>query len=106
MPFRPDNIDEYAISYTPDSPPSITLYSAGKNVGKLVFKPNGEVLPPVEGTPITLYYHLEDFQNIIDILRNEKPVTLLSGYLMTSPTTIKSWGYIFTGTEPVGEGEQ
>jgi hypothetical protein len=106
MTGRTDNIDEYSISYTPNSPPSIGLYSAGKNVGKLVFKPNSEVLPPVEGTPITLYYHLEDFQNIIDILRNEKPVMLLSGYVMSSPTTIKYFGYIFTGNEPVGEGEQ
>jgi hypothetical protein len=118
MPGRTDNIDEYSISYTPNSPPSIGLYSAGKSVGALIFKPNGEALPPVSGpgsapptAVLTLYYHLEDFQNIIDILRNEKPVTLYTQFTLTGPpgglpSSLVYLGRIFTGKEPTGEGEQ
>ena len=47
---------------------------------------------------ITVYHSEDQLSNIIDVLRNEKPV-----YLGYSP----NWktGYITTGQEPVGEGE-
>jgi len=73
-------IDEYEVMYSSNKfPPRIWLKSAGKFIGQLIFKPNGSVLPAdnsqVSGTNI--HYHLEDFQNIIDLLRNEKPMYLL-----------------------------
>jgi hypothetical protein len=44
-----------------------------------------------------IWYHIDQFPAVIDILRNEKPVWV--NYL--SPT----FAQIFTGSEPIGEGE-
>ena len=44
-----------------------------------------------------IHYHMKEFDSVIDILRNEDPV----GVYYQSPTV----AHIFTGTEPVGEGE-
>ncbi|MBA3928180.1 MAG: hypothetical protein C0521_01190 [Xanthomonas sp.] len=59
---------------------------------------DGAVLPQdgSNGTQPQLRYHLDDFQNAIDLLRNEKPVYLLyngsgSGFgnaLVTDPETV------------------
>ncbi len=48
-------------------------------IGQLVFHANGAALPAdgLNGTQPQLNYHLDDFQNCIDLLRNEKPVYLL-----------------------------
>ena len=52
------------------------------------------------GSYATLYFHFEDFTNIVDLLRNEKPMKLYY------PTPGDSFGpYIGTENEPVGEGE-
>ena len=73
-------IDEYEVNYSSNKfQPRILLKSGGKFIGQLVFKPNGANLPQdamVSGQ-VTLYYHLEDFHNTIDLLRNEKPIYLL-----------------------------
>jgi hypothetical protein len=47
-----------------------------------------------------LYYHLDDFQNAIDLLRNEKPV-----YLYYSGSGGGHENGIKTMIEKVGEGE-
>ncbi len=73
-------IDEYEVMYSSNKfPPRIWLKSAGKYIGQLVFKPNGVTLSSdaLAGSQYNLYYHLEDFQNCIDLLRNEKPMYLL-----------------------------
>ena len=112
MPFISFNIDEYSVQYNSNSPPQIILksLSGGDWGGKLIFKPNGEILPaPAANTAspppryITLYYHLDDFQNVIDVLRNEKPVWIFLQYYSFPGTTSAG---ITTREEPVGEGEQ
>ena len=73
-------IDEYEIDYFSNKfQPRILLKSGGKFIGQLVFKPNGAALPPDAMTAgqTTLYYHLEDFHNTVDLLRNEKPIYLV-----------------------------
>jgi hypothetical protein len=79
--------------------PRIWLKSAGKFIGQLIFNPDGAPLPSdaMTGGQLNLYYHLKDFENIIDLLRNEKPMYLLwmgaggENGVKTTP-------------EPVGEG--
>lgn len=96
-------IDEYEVMYSANTfVPRIWLKNAGKFIGQLVFKPNGSPLPPdgMAGGQVNLYYHLDDFQNAIDLLRNEKPMYLLySGSGGGFENGIKST------PEPVGEGE-
>jgi len=96
-------IDEYIVVYSSNAiPPRILLKGAGKIIGHLVFKPNGRTLPPnsKSGGVMTLYYHLDDFQNAIDLLRNEKPL-----YLLGSSNSAYGWG-IQTVTEEIGEEEK
>jgi hypothetical protein len=76
--------------------PRIWLKAADKFIGQLVFKPNGTALPA--DTKTSIYYHLDDFKNTIDILRNEKPV-----YLLWSGTNAENG--IKTTPETVGEAE-
>ena len=93
-------IDEYEVMYSSNKfPPRIWLKSAGKFIGQLVFKPDGSVLPADNNTSgVNLYYHLSDFANAIDLLRNEKPMYLLWNGA-TSENGIK------TTAELVGEAE-
>ena len=94
-------IDEYEVMYSSNKfPPRIWLKSAGKVIGQLIFKPDGSVLPADNNTSgVNLHYHLADFENAIDLLRNEKPMYLLwSG--ATSENGIK------TTAEIVGEEEK
>jgi hypothetical protein len=73
-------IDEYEVMYSSNKfPPRIWLKSTGKYIGQLVFMANGATLPldAKAGTQVSLYYNLDDFQNCIDMLRNEKPMYLL-----------------------------
>ena len=94
-------IDEYEVMYSANAfVPRIWLKSSNKFIGQLIFKPNGSVLPPdnmVNGQ-VNLHYHLEDYHNTIDILRNEGPMYLL--YLGSGGEN----GIKIT-TEAVGEGE-
>lgn len=59
----------------------IWLKNNGRYIGLLFFNPNGSVLPQDNFENIHAYavlnYHLDDFQNVLDILRNEKPLYLL-----------------------------
>lgn len=73
-------IDEYEVMYSSNKfPPRIWLKSAGKYIGQLIFQANSATLSSdaLVGTQYNLYYHLDDFQNSIDLLRNEKPMYLL-----------------------------
>jgi hypothetical protein len=94
-------IDEYEVMYSSNKfPPRIWLKSAGKFIGQLIFKADGTALPAdaMAGTQVNLYYHLQDFANIVDMLRNEKPVYIL----WAGPTSENG---IKTTPEVVGEGE-
>ena len=78
---------------------AVIIYFNNKNVGALRFR---EVLPlPVnvlnlDGTA-ELYYHLDRFNDIITILRYEKPLRV--------QVTSDGDGRVYTGFEPTGEEE-
>jgi hypothetical protein len=93
-------IAKYIVQYAANHfPPRIWLYNdTGAGIGQLVFKPNGAALP--SDSSGSLYYHLDDFQNVIDILRNEKPV-----YWSFVGTGSGNENAIRTSREPVGEAE-
>jgi hypothetical protein len=82
--------------------PRIWLMGGGKSIGTLMFMPNGSALPAdnmSRGCAI-LYYHLEDYQNAIDLLRNERPM-----YLLYNGSGGGFENGIQTFQEAVGEGE-
>ena len=95
-------IDEYEVMYSANTfVPRIWLKNAGKFIGQLIFHPDGTALPPdgMSGGQANLHYHLEDFDNAIELLRNEKPMVLLySGSGGGFENGIKATA------EPVGEG--
>ena len=96
-------IDQYEVMYSANSfVPRIWLKSGGKFIGQLLFKPNGTVFPPdtSSGGQTNLYYHLDDFQNALDLLRNEKPI-----YLLWNGSGGGNENGIKTTPEQVGEGE-
>jgi hypothetical protein len=67
-----------------------------------VFHPNDQPLPadgPDADNP-SLHYHLDDFHNALDLLRNEKPV-----WLLYSGTGGGFENGIKTDAETTGEGE-
>ncbi|HMV56101.1 MAG: hypothetical protein K1X60_00415 [Nitrospira sp.] len=73
-------IDTYEVMYSANSfVTRIWLKGGNKNLGQLIFKPNGSALPQdnMANGQVNLYYHLDDFQNALDLLRNEIPMYLL-----------------------------
>lgn len=96
-------IDKYEVMYSANQfAPRIWLRGSGGYIGQLIFKPNGSMLPQdkMTGGQVQLYYHLDDFQNAIDLLRNESPM-----YLLYSGSGGGFENGIKTTQEPVGEGE-
>ena len=74
--------------------------------GYMDFYRDGITLPPnkeeVHPTGVPFYrtrYRLAQFGNVVDILRNEKPV-----FLFFEDETLQA--YITTGAEPTGEAEK
>ena len=97
-------IDRYEVAYSANQfVPRIFLTGGGKSLGQLVFKPNGAALPPdsVGGSgEVNVFYHLDDFQNAVDLLRNESPV-----YLFFNGPGPGNENGITTGQEMPGEGD-
>jgi len=96
-------IDAYEVMYSANTfVPRIWLKAGGKYIGQLIFKPNGSALPEdnMSGGQVNLYYHLYDYQNAIDLLRNEAPM-----YLLFSGSGGGFENGIKTTEEVVGEGE-
>ena len=96
-------IDAYEVMYSANTfVPRIWLKAGGKYIGQLIFKPNGSALPAdnTSSGQVNLYYHLDDYQNAIDLLRNEAPV-----YLLFSGSGGGFENGIKTTEEVVGEGE-
>lgn len=92
-------IGSYQVQYAANRfPPRIWLKdTAGTGIGQLVFMPDGASLP--EDTAGSLYYHLSDFANLLDLLRNEKPV-----YYSFVGSGSGNENGVRTAVEPVGEG--
>lgn len=59
--------------------PRISLKNNNKSIGQLLFYPKESVLPAdnIVNDQITLHYDLEDYPNIIDLLRNESSLYLV-----------------------------
>ena len=96
-------IESYEVMYSSNTfAPRIWLKAGGKGIGQLVFRPNGSVLPvdTLTNGQANLYYHLDDYQNAIDLLRNEEPV-----YLHWTGSGGGNENAIKTSAEIVGEGE-
>lgn len=96
-------IDAYEVMYSANAfVPRIWLKGGGKYIGQLIFKSNGSALPAdnISGGQVNLYYHLDDYQNAIDLLRNEGPM-----YLLYSGSGGGFENGIKTTEEVVGEGE-
>ncbi len=96
-------IDEYEVMYSANKfPPRIWLKNGGKYIGQLIFHPDGSALPQ-DSAPngqAELHYHLEDLENTLDLLRNEKPM-----YLLYSGSGPGFENGIKTTAEAVGEAE-
>lgn len=103
MPFT-KQIDTYSVIYSANAfRRRIGLKQGTLFIGQCVFHPNGTTLPPDLLRPngqVDLQYHLDDFQNVLDVLRNEKPVFL--SFTGVGPGFENG---ITTNPEVVGEGE-
>ncbi|HZI71432.1 MAG TPA: hypothetical protein VFD60_09750 [Nitrososphaeraceae archaeon] len=75
-------IDGFEVVYSANGfVPRIWLKSGNKIIGQLVFQPDGTTLSAasIADSKVSIYYHLEDFPNIIDLLRNQKSMYLAYG---------------------------
>ena len=95
--------DSYIISYVTGYPHDcvVTCFNGDAYAGRLIFyKPNVELPPNVmfNDAP-SLHYHTTHFDNIITLMRYEKPLMLF--FVPTS----KTGGVITSEREPVGEQE-
>jgi len=95
-------IDEYEVMCSANTfARRIWLKAGGKFIGQLIFYPDGAVLPPDSMSGgANLQYHLADYANAIDLLRNEKPM-----YLLYSGSGPGFENGIKTTPEAVGEAE-
>jgi len=70
-------ITGYDVIYSSNTfPRRIGLLNGNRFIGQLIFMPNGSTLPtdgPIGGQ-VSLYYHLEDFENVLAVLSREKVV--------------------------------
>jgi hypothetical protein len=104
MPIHEKKFDQYRIYYMTggNEVPLIDCYDGASHVGKLVFHDAGGSLPPnavaVNGV-LYLRYRLSQFNDVINILRQEKPLYIR----LSTPSLI---GFLATQEgEPVGEQE-
>jgi hypothetical protein len=104
MPVHEQQFDQYYIYYMTggNEVPLINCFKGANYVGKLVFH-NTAGAPPANGVlpdgTIYLRYRLSQFQDVIGILRQEKPLYLR----LSTPSLI---GFLATQQgEPVGEQE-
>lgn len=71
-------VDSYTVNYAANTfRPRIGLRSGDTILGQCVFVPNGTTLPQDLLRPngqADVHYHLDDFANLIDLLRHETPV--------------------------------
>jgi hypothetical protein len=91
--------DKYALYYYTDSNVYIICSYGGKNVGFINFVKENVSIPKnsVKDDILRIYFSVARFNDIISILRLEKPLYL---WLYDSGT-----GSISTSSEPVGEQE-
>lgn len=107
MPATTEAFDSYKIFYYTDRPfapfqAMIECYRGSEQVGRIIFYPDGDVPPSGEAS---LHYGFSRFNDVIAILRNEKPLFLWwDSYTEGEEEVI--WGMIATADrEPTGEQE-
>lgn len=98
-------IDEYFLNVlSPKSYEGKRLMNLVGDFGKAIlwFFPSGSSLPDnskrSNQNMFDIYYSIDDWEAVLDVLRNEKPVYF--NYRDTNNAA-----QIYTGKEPVGEGE-
>jgi hypothetical protein len=98
-PFNGYRFQYYAGSGSPGA--YITCWQDSISVGTLVFAADGTELPAnkIQDNSVILYYPLSRFSQVLDILRNEKPL-----YLWLN--TDNGFGHVGSSIEPVGEEER
>lgn len=110
-------IESYFIKYA-TSPTNPSIVVKGKSYwlpndrtnryAELFFRPNGSVLPDdimrhEYGIDVAkLYYYISDFQNVIDLLRNESPLVFV---LTDTGRSLSSPNGIYSDEERIGEGD-
>ena len=96
-------IDDFEVMYSANSfVPRIWLIGGGNFIGQLIFYPNGQALPPDTVRPggqVDVFYHLDDFENVHQLLENEEEV-----YLLFSGSGGGFENGILTAAEPAGAG--
>lgn len=78
----------------------VDLYNEGTWVGRIKFMKEGQAIPAnrMRGSATVLYYPISHFDNIMTMLRYEKP-------LYVNLNVANGIGTILTSSEPVGEEE-
>lgn len=102
-------IDSYAVSFRSNRKPSpsASIYVRGTEKSDYVIldfvDSHAEVLPAYRENPnrIRAYYHKDRLPEVMDLLRNEGPLTC------ATDTRSELFGnvFIYSGPEPIGEGE-
>jgi hypothetical protein len=107
MPATTEAFDSYKIFYYTDRPfapfqAMIECYRGSEQVGRIIFYPDGDVPPSGEAS---LHYGFSRFNDVLAILRNEKPLFLWwDSYTEGEEEVV--WGMIATADrEPTGEQE-
>ena len=86
-----------------DQEASMLLLTANSNIYISFYKEGvqlqGNRSPIIQGRQhVYLYFHYRDYPNMIDLLRNEKPINIFY-------RDDAKFGYLSTSMEPVGEHE-
>jgi hypothetical protein len=106
MPVVTKPFERYRIFYQSGPPPLAAridcLTASGGVAGIITFVPEGAAVPPNTtsvGNVIFLRFPLSRYRDVVDILRNERPLALT----LNTDTKV---GWVATTTdEPAGEGE-
>ena len=96
------HIDQFEVMYSSNTfVPRVWLLNSGKFIGQLIFLPDGKLLPADNKVKdqVNLYFHLEDFPNVRDLLETEK-----NTFLLFSGSGPGFENGILTTHEPVGSG--
>ena len=116
MPVTSFKIDSYSLQvYANDLRGSLTrwatkviyMYSGGKNVASAYFAREGFTAPDAVFSGGKIYFHAPGYQYeaVVDILRNEEPAYIAWVPHKDAKEPNDGNAIIYTGTEPVGEGE-
>ncbi len=116
MPTVTHTVDEYSVQlYSNDLRGNLTrwaagvihFYSSGQHVGTGYFARDGYVGPDATYSGGKIYYHAqgEQFERVLDLLRNEQPVYLRWVPQSDPGESNDGIAYIYSGREPVGEEE-